>query len=134
MSKSFRNPAQQHGRMKLDDAPKRSFNSEQPKFSLKHLKGGKFCLSKCEQVEKAAFADKLRELSQMTWQELQQAPHHGMGFEKIRGYKDIPADVSPEINILAFRFCGMKAMIGYRIDETFYIIALDRNFTAYDHG
>lgn len=134
MNKSFRKPEQRGGRMYLDDVPKRSFNTVPPKFSLKHLKGGKFCLSRCEQSEKAAFADKLRELSQKTWQELQQAPRHGMGFEKIRGYKDLPVDVSPDVNILAFRFCGKKAMIGYRIDETFYIIALDRNFTAYNHG
>lgn len=33
--------------------------------------------------EKAALADRLHELSQLTWQQIQQAPRHGQGSETI---------------------------------------------------
>lgn len=130
--KHLKKPALESGRIKISDNPKQSTNLEPPKFSLKHLNGGNHCLTKCTKEEKAAFADKLRELSQTTWQKLTEAPRHGMGFEKISCFP-LPPQVSKDVRMLAFRFYGMAAMIGYRIDETFYIVALDRNFKAYKH-
>ena len=62
----------------------------------------------------------------MTWQEIINVPRHGLGHEII------PNDES--VNILAFRFSGQKPMVGYRQENVFYIIWLDRNFTLYDHG
>lgn len=107
-------------------------NNKHPIFSLEKLEGD-YCLSKCNKDEKAAFADKLHELSKLTWQSLCEAHRHGLGFEKINDYK-LPNGVSPDVKIVAFRFSGLKAMVGYRIEQTFYIIALDRNFTAYKHS
>jgi len=106
-----------------------------PIFCLHYLKGD-YCLSACEQSEKAAFAEKLHQLSKLTWAEICQAHRHGMGFEKITRDQlrcSIPPHISTDVNILAFRFCGKAPMLGYRDGRTFHVLALDRNFTAYPH-
>lgn len=35
---------------------------------------------------------------------------------------------------VVFHNPGKKAIIGFREEENYFIIALDRNFTAYNHG
>lgn len=107
-----------------------------PNFSLRYLRKD-YCISKCQQEEKAAFADTLHKLSQMTWQQIFQAGKHGMGFEKIArdGIKPgIPPHIGEDVNLIAFRFYGKAPMVGYRDRATFYVLWLDRDFTLYDHG
>jgi len=108
-----------------------------PTFSLRYLDKG-YCLSKCEQEEKAAFADTLHKLSQLTWQQINQAPRHGLGFEKLAG-DSIKGTIPPhlrgqDVNFIAFRFHGQAPMVGYRDQSVFYVIWLDRAFTLYNHG
>ncbi len=50
-----------------------SSDAVKPIFSLRHLDKN-FSLTKCTKEEKAAFADTLYKLSQLSWQELRQAP------------------------------------------------------------
>lgn len=115
--------------------------SQPPIFSLYHLRKD-YCLSKCAKDEKAAFADTLHKLSQLTWSDLNQAPKHGVGFEKIHrksfnNERCIPSHITEDVNIIAFRFSGKKAMVGYRdpLDrKLFHIVWLDRDFTLYPHG
>lgn len=107
-----------------------------PKFSLEFL-DREFCISCCDKNEKAAFADKMRLLSQLTWAEINCAPRHGLGFEKIAQNSinfSIPKRITPDTNIIAFRFCGTAAMVGFKENEVFYIIWFDRNYKLYDHG
>jgi hypothetical protein len=108
-----------------------------PVFSLHYL-DKKYCVSECDKDEKAGLIDQLHILSNMTWQEIDSAPRHGIGREKIarnsiRG--KFPDHIKHEenINICAFRFSGMKAMVGYRQENIFHIIWIDRDFTLYDH-
>lgn len=105
-----------------------------PKFSFTHLKGD-YSLSQCTKDEKASLADTLYQLSQVTWNVIFHAPRHGIGFEKIAfdSTKGIREDFK-EKGLIAFRFYGKAPMLGYREQETFYILALDRNFTCYNHG
>ena len=108
-----------------------------PVFCLRHLGRG-HPLSACDPAEKAALAERLFELSQLTWNQIKIAPRHGQGFEKIarnalRGVS-IPPEVTDEIPVLAFRFSGRKPMLGYQIGRLLTLIALDRDFTAYNHG
>ena len=107
-------------------------NTQYPQFDLSLINKGKFPLSDCNDEEKAAFADKLAELSQLSWQQLTQAPRHGLGFEKIDYYQR-PAIIPQDVSILAFRFCGKAAMLGFRYNRIFTVIELDRAFKAYDH-
>jgi len=108
-----------------------------PKFCLRGMRAG-FSINDCEKDEKAAFAARLFELSRSSWAELRQMPRHGQGWEKlernaIRG--GIPSEITADVDIIAFRFCGKAPMVGYRSqDGVFNIIWLDRSFTLYDHG
>jgi hypothetical protein len=50
-----------------------------PKFSLRYV-NRKYCITQCTKDERAAFAVRLRELSELTWAQLRQADRHGLGF------------------------------------------------------
>jgi len=72
----------------------------------------------------------------MSWAQINQAPRHGLGYEKISHTSikaAIPPHITEDVNFLAFRFSGKAPMVGYRKQEVFYIVWLDRNFTLYDH-
>ncbi len=107
-----------------------------PKFSLRYL-NQHYCLSRCTKDEKAAFADRVRLLSQKSWAELRMCPRHGLGYETIRRDRiksGIPCVVTDDVNIIAFRFHGLKPMVGFRSnDGTFYIVWFDRDFSLYEH-
>ncbi len=60
-----------------------------------------------------------------------------MGFETItRGAisRPVPAHITEDVTFIAFRFSGMKPMVGYRVDGMFHIIWFDCTFNLYDHG
>ncbi len=106
-----------------------------PLFSLRHLRRD-FSLSDCTQEEKAAFADTLHKLSQMTWAEINTAPRHGSGHEIISRdaiKSSIPDHITEDVNLLAFRFHGKAPMIGYRDGAIFYVVWIDPHFKLYDH-
>lgn len=86
--------------------------------------------------KEAALTDTLCLLSQMTWAEINRADRHGRGYERIDRSQikpAIPAHVTDDVNIIAFRFCGKAPMIGYRDGAVFYILWLNRTFTVYTH-
>lgn len=105
-----------------------------PKFSFSFIQVGRYCLSQCDRDDKAALADKLHRLSKLTWSQIFNAGRHSLGFEKI----EVPKLSSParfkEFQQIAFRFNGMKSLVGVLEHDTFYILWLDHNFTLYDHG
>jgi hypothetical protein len=109
-----------------------------PKFCLRQLRNG-YSLVDCEKDEKAAFADRLYELSRLTWAQINQAGRHGQGFEKIdrdaiKG-DAVPDSISADVNIIAFRCIGLAPMVGYRsADGVFNILWIDRRFTLYKHS
>ena len=122
-------------RINVHSAPGGSVFSMHPKFSLENLTKS-HCLSKCTRDEKAAFADKLHELSQLTWQVIGHSGRHGQGSETIARTAikaPIPDCITGEVKLLAFRCIGMAPMVGYRDAETFYIVWIDRAFTLYAH-
>jgi hypothetical protein len=107
-----------------------------PKFCLRNLQSS-HCITACNEQERAAFAYSLFKLSRLPWQELRQAPRHGLGYEKIARVSircGIPATVSDDVQLIAFRFSGMKAMVGFRSgDGVFKRTVGDRDFTVYHH-
>ena len=107
-----------------------------PKFCLRHMRND-YCLKDCTKEQKAAFADKLFELSRCTWSQLRQADRHGLGYEKIERNSvraEIPPSVTDDVALIAFRFYGKAPMVGYRSkDGVFNILWLDSNFKLYPH-
>lgn len=94
-------------------------------------------VSNCERDDQAAFACTIEKLSRLPWKEIRNAPRHGVGTEKIprdRLRSGIPASVTDDVEFLALRFSGKKAMVGFRSNEIFHVVWLDRSFTLYNHG
>lgn len=112
------------------------YNREKPLFSLQFI-DSQYCITHCDKDEKASFADMLRAMSQMTWNELRNAPKHGLGCEKINHSsirRSLPAGITEDVIFLAFRFHAKKPMVGFRLKNVFHIVWLDRNFTLYNHN
>ncbi len=112
-----------------------STQSQTPFFCLNMLQG-KYCLSSCEQEERAAFADTLHKLSKLTWAQIMTSGRHACGCEIISRDSlkfNLPSTVTDDVHILAFRFHGRAAMLGYRDGRAYHVLALDRDFTAYGH-
>ena len=133
--KKLKQPQKNQGRLKPSTSNKKPPDQLPPLFSLRYLSPG-HCISKCNRAERAAFADRLRRISQLTWAELRQAPRHGLGYEKIARNAikpGIPRHIKDDVKFIAFRFDALKSMIGYKEGDVFHIIWLDRSFDVYDH-
>jgi hypothetical protein len=114
----------------------KSPEKQKPIFSLHYLQKS-HCLSDCDKDEKSAFADTLYKLSQITWNEIISSPRHGAGYKRIAQNAikaSIPSHLQADINLIAFRFCAKAPMVGYREENIFHILWIDRAFTLYDHG
>jgi|SRR6185312_4518197 len=112
------------------------YNREKPTFCLRFV-DPQYCITACDRDDKAAFADKIRRMSGMTWNEIIQSQRHGMGFETIARKaikRPIPAHITEDVTIIVFRFSGMKPMVGYRDKGMFHIVWFDCAFTLYDHS
>jgi len=137
MSRKFKNPSPTQGpRLQVPLNADLPPDQQYPVFSLRWLPNGEYGLATCTPQEKAAFAQQLYQLSQVTWGQIWCAPRHGVGCEKIAQNAirtGIPRHVTPDVTLLVFRFDGLKPMVGYRDRAVFYILWLDRNFTLYQH-
>jgi hypothetical protein len=112
-----------------------STNDLNPVFCLHYL-DSKYGLGACQGTEIIAFAHKLHELSQMTWEQILFANRHGLGSELIAARRikgRIPPEFVSAVDFIAVRFEGKKPMVGERKNQIFHIIWLDRDFTLYDH-
>ena len=110
-------------------------DQQPPVFSLQYLQQG-YSLAECDKEEAAAFAQMLARLSQMKWADIKTAARHGLGFEKIARNAlkpPIPSHITDDVNFIAFRFSGMKPMVGYREGVIFHVLWLDRSFSLYAH-
>lgn len=110
-----------------------------PTFSLHYMSlNTGYCLTRCTVPERAAFASRIREMSQLTWLQIKGSPRHDQGCEEIpqrqiRG-SSIPKGVHPDATLLSFRCIGKHPMVGFREGQTFHIIWIDRDFTLYKHS
>jgi hypothetical protein len=113
------------------------YDESPPIFSLERLQGGKHCFSRLESDDKAAFAESIFRRRGLKWKDIKKEGRHGLGFEKI-ALSSIKAQpprfiTQDEKHVLAFRFSGMKPMVGIRQKNIFYVIWFDKDFTLYDH-
>lgn len=109
-----------------------------PLFSLERIQAGDYCFSSMSTDCKAFFGDAIFRRRTLTWSEIKQAGRHGLGFEKIAKSSikaPIPAFIKDDVDhFLAFRFNGMRPMVGFRQRDIFYVLWFDHNFTLYPHG
>jgi len=114
-----------------------SYGNEKPTFCLRYVDPD-FCITSCDKNDKAAFAQRIRQLSTMTWNEIIQADRHGFGSEHIPRRSlipRIPSHVTEDVGFIALRFSGLKPMVGYQSQGTFHIIWFDRDMKGvYNHG
>lgn len=127
---------QRSGRFKTESVSKITFNQRKPKISFEFLNGD-YCISKCQQNQKAEIIDSLHRISQHTWQE-----HHQIG--KSGGYEQLGRDqlrckIPQEgkfINtdkVTVFHRKDKIPIVGFRVDDVFYVFCIDRDFSAYKH-
>ncbi len=116
---------------------KESTNTLHPAFCFRYIDKN-YSISKCDKDAKAALANKIQELSHVTWDTIQKAPRHGAGHEIIDQEcikRPLPLNTPGDRNFLSFRLGNGKnsVMIGYRKDKIFYVIWIDPNGELYNH-
>jgi hypothetical protein len=107
-----------------------------PVFCLKYVHKD-YGVDLCDKNDKAALISQLAILGKLTWDEIQTAPRHGVGTEKIARNSiipSIPREITKDVDtFLALRFSGRKAFIGFRTNFIFHVVYIDRNYTVYKH-
>lgn len=134
--KKFKSPEPGKGQhFKPPAVSEENADQRPPIFCLRWLHS-EWGLAQCTIEEKAAFADTLYRLSQLTWLEIKNLGRHANGTEKIP-HNQIkagkPTHLTDDVPLLAFRFCAKAPMVGYRDGAVFHILWLDRAFKLYKH-
>lgn len=110
-----------------------SYMDEPPKFSLRHVQKS-HCINNCTKDERLDFVQAMFRRKDISWKELLNAPHGGIGYEPIRaGFRVVIPDVAQKESIISFRFSGKKAMVGFRERDVFYVLWFDTKFDVYKH-
>jgi hypothetical protein len=142
-NKSFANPllTKQSGKVGLDvSASVGSAGIDYPIFCFRHLHGNynfENCLSADRKFIKG-FVQKLKNLSDAPWHQIQFSDKHGIGSEKIAKSSiqaSIPSSITKDVtDFLSFYFAGAKGrIIGYRSGVIFHVIYIDTNLSVYNH-
>jgi len=110
--------------------------NEHPIFCLRHIVNG-FCINDCSDKSHGhSFAKKLRELAQLDWKTILNAPRDGQGCEKIDTsalkFEVPPALLKGQDFVLSFRINQRSRLIGIKNGATLQIIAVDPHHNAYD--
>lgn len=109
-----------------------------PIFSLERVQNGDYCFSVLEQEDKAQFAEAIFRRKDLTWNQINSLGRHKLGYEQLPKNKikaPSPLNVTHDReHYMVFRFNGMKPMVGYRINQVFYVLWFDHNMTLYNHG
>ncbi len=108
---------------------------QHPVFCLHYLSSD-YCLTKCDQIERASFADTIRILSQCSWNEI--ITNRIKGYEKILDKKSInkgylPSNIPEDASIIGFHFHDKKRVLGWRNAFIFHIVWFDPKFKLYKH-
>lgn len=108
-----------------------------PIFCFKHL-SKTHGLDRCTNAEKAAFIERLSKLSGMTWNQIQFAPKHGLGSEKITVESikpGLPDFLSSDVGFLfAYRFDGKKPFVAHKSGTILHVLYIDNKLDVYSHG
>jgi hypothetical protein len=95
----------------------------------------------CDKDEKISLIEKIEQLSNLNWNQIQLAGKHGSGSEKIHLSSlstTLPVSFTQQSqeeirDLLALRFHGMKPMIGCRRGRVFHVLFIDPKLEVYRH-
>jgi hypothetical protein len=110
-------------------------SNDPPAFCFRYLVSG-YRITDCTNEQKIALAATLHGLTQRTWNDFRREDRHKRGSEKIARTSlrfPVPAHITPDVQILAFRFCGMAPMLGYRSGRILHVICIDPKMEGYRH-
>lgn len=113
------------------------FKHLHPVFCFKY-QHGKYNIQSCDSNQKSAFIDQICLLSGMTWEQIQFAPKHGAGSEKIAISKKMrqkcPSFITNDVEfLLALRFNGKMPFLVHRDKFIAHVIFVDTEFEVYGH-
>jgi hypothetical protein len=87
-----------------------------------------------EQRDRSDFADRLHELSQLTWGQLKQSSKSALGYETLDHIEIDRSNFPPGSRTIAFRYHDYHRMWGYRDPEgVFHITGFDYDGKRYKH-
>ena len=110
-------------------------DNKSPLFSFDFMTtNNKYNFANLSDDDKLALINKIHDYRNKTWLDVKNEPRHNKGSEKIKSKIELPASVKEDTTLLALRYNGLKAMIGYREERIFHIIYFDPNFKLYNHG
>lgn len=136
MTKKIKRPEINQGQhVRANPNTSSSTNHLTPLFCFRHLVAT-HSVEACERDDRAALAVQLSKVGSIPWNEIQKSHRHGLGCETIARSSlnvAIPASITEDASLLAFRFSGMKPMVGFRMGQIFHIVWLDREFKVYSH-
>ncbi len=109
-----------------------------PIFALENLQKS-HCISAIrDRSERGLFLDALFTLSRMTWAQINSAPRHGLGTERMPACQiraRLPTCVTADVNLLVFRWNGKLPFIGYRDGRVLHVLWIEQQFgELYNHG
>jgi hypothetical protein len=136
MGKNIRKPSLSGGKKIKAPVEIQIQDFKHPVFCFKYLHKD-HNLDKCDPDERRSLIEQVVRLSQLEWQTLTTTHRHGMGSEKIAVTSikpNLPNFITEDVSfLLAFRFQGLKPIVGHRNKFIFHIIFIDRDFTVYKH-
>jgi len=115
-----------------------SYDFDYPIFCFKYLSKS---IKDCPKEHKEEFITRLFKLSKLSFKQINTSNRHQYGWEKINKKTlriNLPPFITEEVNFLyAYRYNGKKnPFLAYRRPNTsiLHIIAIDYNFSAYNHS
>ena len=127
------------GNSKIQAREPTDWDSKSIVISLERVvKTSGYCFSDLKSDHKASFAESIFKRRNASWREIKSMAKHALGFEKIsikaiKGCR-VPDFITVDNNtLIAFRYHGKCPMVGYRIQNVFFVLWFDHNFTLYEH-
>jgi hypothetical protein len=115
-----------------------STNHLKPHFSFEEMVQS-HCVKNVDKNNQSKLIEFISDLGSLTWGQIQQSRRESYGHEIIER-KELKITLSPKISadvkILSFHYKESLAMVGYRVNQVFFILGIDPDYnnSCYDHG
>lgn len=108
-----------------------------PAFSFEHVQQSHCISMLADHTERGLLLEAFRKLGSMTWSQINSAPRHGLGYERMP-FDQIkaprPACISDDTNLLVFRWKGKLPFVGFRDGRVLHVLWVEQNFgDLYNH-
>lgn len=111
-----------------------NYDNTHPVFCLGYM-DKQMGMEQCSQEQKSQFAQKIYELSQLSWSVIKSSGRHQKGFEFVpwnQIKRPKPSFLAEDVEkAMVFRCFGMGPMVGHRDRNVFHVIFLSPNHDIY---